>query len=253
MLVDSHCHLQSLDQEELPDIMLRAEEAGVGQMLCVCIDMSGFAALSEIIKQYPNVHGSVGIHPNSSETEILRVSEVGQHSMDNKIIALGEMGLDYYRNEVPRKQQHALFSQQIELARAANKPIIVHTRDAKEDTIAIMKESKVESIGGIMHCFVEDMPTAEQAMELNCYISFSGIVTFKNAKDIQEVATNVPLERLLIETDSPYLAPVPHRGKPNEPSMVHLVAKKIAELKQISYEEVVEATTENYLRLFNLQ
>lgn len=254
MLVDSHCHLHCLDtsSESIDDIILRAKENTVNDMLCVCIDLDDADAIFKIIDSYANIHGTIGIHPNSDVEKINAFKDIEDYLLHEKIIAIGETGLDYYRTTENLKNQQSLFASHIEVAKKTNKPLIVHSRNAKQDTINFLREGNAEAVGGIMHCFVEDIEMAKQAIDLNFYISFSGIITFKNAKELQEVVKYVPLDCMLIETDCPYLAPTPFRGKPNEPAYVKYVAEKIAELKKEPYEKVAESTTNNYFDLFNL-
>ena len=254
MLVDSHCHLNLLDPEAYPDgvagVVRAALAAGVGHMLCVGTTLENSRTCLDFAREYPQVSASVGLHPNESSVE-LDEDALLTLAHNEEIVAIGETGLDYFR--VPQEQydlQQQSFRTHIQVARRIKKPLIVHTRHAQDATLEILRQENAASIGGVLHCFTEDLAMAQAAMEINFYISFSGIVTFKNAKDLQKVAMEVPLERLLIETDSPYLAPVPWRGKPNQPAYVRYVAQKIAELKSISMEEVCEQTTNNFCQLF---
>ena len=252
ILVDSHCHLPLLEDEiGITQVLKNANEGNVQHMLCVSIDLDTFPEIKALADKYDNISASVGVHPNSkleSEPDIAELTELAD---DDKVIAIGETGLDYFRSEGDLEWQRQRFRTHIQAAKTINKPLIIHTREAKEDVIRILEEEGAEQVGGVMHCFVEDMATAEKAMALNFYISFSGIITFKNAQELQQVAREVPLERILIETDSPYLAPVPYRGKTNQPAYVGRVAAHIAELKNLSVEAVAYATTENFFRLFN--
>lgn len=254
-LVDSHCHLDQLDLTahagDFDRALTYAKKQGVGHMLCVCITLKDFPEVLRIAKKYPQVSASVGLHPN--ETDIDKepsVEDLVTLANDEKIVAIGETGLDYYRSTGDVEWQRERFRQHIRAAKQTGKPLIVHTRQAKEDTLRLMKEENASSVGGVMHCFTEDWATAAQALEQNFYISISGIVTFKTATEIQEVAKRVPLDRLLIETDSPYLAPMPFRGKPNEPAYVRHVAEFIADLRGITLAEVAEQTTQNFFKLF---
>lgn len=255
-LVDSHCHLDRLDianfEHGLDDVMDQARELGVDTMLCVSIDMENVHEVKRLAHQYEHVYASVGVHPNEHGGEDVTVDALVDLANDPKVIAIGETGLDYFRSEGDLSWQHEQFRTHIRAAQQCQKPLIIHTRDAKEDTLRILAEEGAASIGGIMHCFVEDMDTALQAMEMGFYISFSGIVTFKNAVDLQAVAKAVPLDKLLVETDSPYLTPIPYRGKPNYPGYTRYVAEFIAQLKGISLDEVAEASTANFRNLFNL-
>ena len=225
-------------------------------MLLICfVYRSIWRAFPEVLataESDERIHASVGIHPNTTLDKELTSEELVELASHNKVIAIGETGLDYFRSEGDLEWQRERFRTHIEAAKQCGKPIIIHTREAKEDTLKILQEENASDVGGIMHCFVEDWETAKQAMDINFLISFSGIVTFKNAKDLQEVALKVPLDKMLIETDSPYLAPVPKRGKQNQPAFVKHVAEFIAELKGIDYQEVVQKTSENYFNLFKL-
>jgi len=252
-LVDSHCHLNMLDlaayQGSLKALIDQAKEVGVIHILCVGVDLEHGQEVIDIAAEFPHVSASVGVHP-SEKTEIDKDQflTLAEHP---KVVAIGETGLDYYYNDSGLDEQKLNFKFHIEIAKALQKPLIIHSRSAREDTIRILKEEGAKTIGGVMHCFTEDWTMAQQALNLGFYISFSGIVTFKNAFDVAEVAKKVPLDRILIETDAPYLTPVPHRGKkPNEPQYVGLVAAKIAELKGLSVEEVANASTENFFSLF---
>lgn len=253
-LVDSHCHLDQLDlapyDGNLANILTLAKEQGVQHFLCVCITLSDFPAMMEAIKDYANINASVGLHPNEEVTKEPSAEELIGLAQHKKIIAIGETGLDYFRSTGDLEWQRDRFRRHIKAAKESGKPLIVHSRQAKDDTIKILREENAATVGGVLHCFTEDMAMATAAMELNFYISFSGIVTFSSAKDIQHVAKNMPLDRMLIETDSPYLAPVPHRGKSNQPAYVRYVADFIAQLRGVSVEEIAERTTENFFRLF---
>ncbi len=251
--VDSHCHLNMLDltayQGDLGALIEQAKKVGVKHILCVGVDLVHAQEVLEIAERFSNVSASVGVHP--SEKIQLTKSDLITLARHPKVIALGETGLDYHYNKTGLEEQREHFRLHIRVAKELGKPIIVHTREAREDTIHILQEEQAETIGGIMHCFTENWEMAQQALALNFYISFSGIVTFKNATEVAEVAKKVPLDRILIETDAPYLTPVPHRGKkPNEPQYVSLVAARIAELRGIEVKRVAEQTTENFFRLF---
>lgn len=254
MLIDSHCHLDLLDltqfNHDLLNVLDAAKQNGVTHLLNVCADLKNFPNVLEIAKQYPNVYASVGLHPNEQVDKEPTTEELIQYTKDEKIIAIGETGLDYYRSEGDLTWQQDRFRRHIEAAKKSNKPLIVHTRQAREDTIVILKEESAAEVGGVLHCFTEDWNMAKEALNLGFYISFSGIITFKNAGELHEVVKLVPLEKMLIETDAPYLAPVPFRGKPNQPAYVRYVAERIAELKNISFEKVAEQTTQNFFELF---
>ena len=255
MLTDSHCHLDKIDLEPYNNnfsAMINAAEAfDVSQFLCVCIDTEHFQNVLKPAQENPNIYCSVGVHPTHKESYAPSVAELIELAQNKEVIAIGETGLDYFRCEdTDMTWQHDLFRTHIRAAKKTQKPLIIHTRAAKEDTIRILKEENAEQVGGVMHCFAEDWETAKQAMDLNFYISFSGIVSFNSAKELQEVAKKVPADKYLIETDSPWLAPVPKRGKPNQPAYVKYVAEKMAELRQCSYEQIAQESTENFNRLF---
>lgn len=256
MLVDSHCHLDRLDLEpfdgELANALQLARDNGVDRFLCVAIDRGNIPDVIAIAERFENVYASVGVHPNEEDEEELSVEGLVALAAHPKVIAIGETGLDYFRSEGDLEWQKQRFRNHISAARTCNKPLVIHSREAREDTIRLMQEEGAQAVGGIMHCFVEDWETASQAMEMDFYISFSGIVTFKNAEALREVARQVPSGRLLVETDSPYLAPVPHRGKSNQPAYVRHVAEFLAELRGVSFEELSAQTTENFNRLFGL-
>ena len=256
MLVDSHCHLDRLDLTQvdgkLNGLLAAAAEQDVGHFLCVSINLEDYPAMLKIAEQHDRVSASVGLHPNEREGHDPDVDELVEYAKHPKIVAIGETGLDYFRSEGDLDWQRDRFRRHIAAAKQTGKPLIIHSRDAKEDTLKILEEESAGEAGGVMHCFTGDWDMAQRAMDLNFYISFSGIVTFKSARELQEVATRMPAERYLVETDSPYLAPVPHRGKPNQPAFVRHVAEFIAELRGESYEEVAAATTENFRTLFKV-
>ncbi len=254
MIVDSHCHLDQIDltpfNGDISEVINQAEEQGVAYMLCVCITMDNFPEVFNISSQYVNVFASLGVHPAEENTHDPSVEELIKHADHANVVAIGETGLDYFHCKGDVTWQQDRFRRHITAAKVLRKPLIIHTRDAREDTLKIMREENVQEVGGVMHCFTETWEMAEQAIDMGFYISFSGIVTFKNAKALQDVAKRVPLERMLIETDSPYLAPVPYRGKPNQPAYVRHVAEYIAELRGITFKEVAAATTKNFFDLF---
>lgn len=254
MLIDSHCHLDRVDLTpyggSFADLMAAIRAAGVGHMLCVCIDLEGFEAMRARVAGEPDVSISVGVHPNEQGAREPDVEDLVRLAATSGAVAIGETGLDYHYNDGDLDWQRERFRVHIEAARQSGLPLIIHTRDAREDTIAVMREAGAEAAGGVMHCFTETWDMARQALDLGFYISFSGIITFKNAEALRDVARRVPQDRLLIETDSPYLAPVPHRGKKNEPRFVAHVAEKIAELRGLSVPAVAELTAENHFRLF---
>ena len=257
MLTDSHCHLDKVDLEpfnnDFQEMLDAAKDNGVNQFLCVCIDTEHFNDVLQPAQRYPQVHCSVGVHPTHKDSYAPTTQELIDLAKHQEVIAIGETGLDYFRCEDDDMTwQHDLFRTHIRAAIATQKPLIIHTRSAKEDTIKLLKEENANQVGGVMHCFAEDWETAQQAMDLNFYISFSGIVTFNSAKELKEVARRVPADKYLIETDSPWLAPVPKRGKPNQPAYVKHVAEKMAELRGCSYAQIAKESTDNFKRLFKL-
>ena len=255
-LVDSHCHLDRLDlkpyDDEISKAIEYANERDVSSMLNVCIDLEHFQDVLTIAKNNKNIYASVGVHPNETDGHDPSVEELVDLADDEKIIAIGETGLDYFRTTGDDLEwQRKRFKNHIEASKQTNKPLIIHMREATEDTIRIMNEENAKDAGGVMHCFAEDWDTAQRALDLGFYISFSGIVTFKNALALKEVAKNIPIDKMLVETDSPYLAPVPFRGKSNQPAYVQNVAQYIAELRDESYEYIAEKTTANFFTLFS--
>lgn len=255
MLVDSHCHLDllKLEDETLDDIITEAQAADVRQMLCVSISLERFAAMMQLIHPYPQISASVGVHPDGEEGEDPDEERLAALADNPRIVAIGETGLDYFRIEGDTGWQRERFRRHIRAARAVNKPLIVHTRAAKTDTLRILKEEHARDVGGVLHCFTEDWDMAKAAMELNFHISFSGIVTFRNAVELKEVAKQVPAERLLVETDAPFLAPVPKRGRSNRPAWVRYVAEYLAELRGEAFDELAGTTTKNFTNLFMRQ
>ena len=250
-LVDSHCHLDFPElAADLPGVLTDMVANGVSHALCVSVTLDDFPRVKAIADQHSNIFASVGVHPDYPEHAVVREAELVERARDPKIVAIGETGLDYYRLEGDLEWQRERFRTHIRAARACGKPLIVHTRSAAEDTIRIMREEGAAEARGVMHCFTESWETAAAAIELGFYISFSGIVTFKNAVALKDVARRVPLERLLVETDSPYLAPVPYRGKVNRPGWVKFVAEEVARLRGIAFEKVAAATTANFFELF---
>lgn len=255
-LVDTHCHLHLMDltefDQEVSLVVKAAKENGIAHMLCVGTRIEDTPKLLEFAKQFPEVSASVGLHPNETVpegSEEPTVETLVNWAKQDAIVAIGETGLDYYRTEEKQPWQQDRFRTHIRAAIEVNKPLIIHTRQAVEDTLKILREEEASKVGGIFHCFTEDWAMAEAGLELNFYISFSGIVTFKNAVQLQEVAKKVPLDRLLIETDAPYLAPMPHRGKMNQPAYVRYVAEYLATLKNVSLETLAKQTTDNFYRL----
>ena len=255
MFVDSHCHLDFPEYEgQVPNLLSRMKDAQVKYALCISVDMPDFPKVRSLAETYDNLFASVGTHPDYEDTPEPSFDQLVELSQHPKVLAIGETGLDYYRMEGKTYEQmewqRERFRTHIRAALHVNKPLIVHTRNASSDTLKILKEEGASQVGGVMHCFTESWEVAQEAMDLGFYISFSGIVTFKSAKDLQETCKRVPLSRMLIETDSPYLAPVPHRGKTNEPAWVADVAAFIANLKGISVDELGQQTTNNFKILF---
>jgi TatD DNase family protein len=253
MYVDSHCHLSFPElQADLPGVLARMREAKVDAALNVCTTLPEFPSVLAVAEQAGNLFASVGVHPDYTDTPEPTVEHLVELAGHPKVVAIGETGLDYYRLGEPLDWQRERFRVHIRASRATGKPLIVHTRAASADTIRIMREEGADQAGGVMHCFTESLEVARAAMDLGFHISFSGIVTFKNARELHAVAQGVPLARTLIETDAPYLAPVPHRGKRNEPSFVPHVAARLAELHGVTVERVAEQTSTNFSRLFKV-
>lgn len=254
MFIDSHAHLDRLDLKpfggDFSRFMEEAGAEGVERMLCVSINLEAYPAMRRLIEPYPNVSVSVGVHPNETGSEEPDADRLAGLADDERVVAIGETGLDYFRSEGDLAWQHERFRTHIRAAKRTGKPLIVHTRESRADTLRILEEEGADEVGGVFHCFTEDWDTARRALDLNFSISFSGIVTFRTAETIQDVARKVPDERYLIETDSPYLAPVPLRGKPNYPFHVRHVAGMVAELRGVSVAAVADRTMRNYHALF---
>ncbi len=254
MLVDSHCHLDRIDLKPYDGSFAALIEAtvadGVGHMLCVSIDMENYPRMLALVEEYPQISVSVGVHPNEKDCREPELAELVQLAAHPKNVAIGESGLDYFRSEGSLEWQRQRFRTHIAAARSCRKPLIVHSRAARQDTLQILREEQASEVGGVMHCFTEDWDMARQALDLGFHISFSGIVTFRNADDLRDVAKKVPLDRLLIETDAPYLAPMPHRGKPNQPRYLGHVADCLAALRDLDRETLDVAISANFFRLF---
>ena len=250
MLIDSHCHLNFPDlAQRLPEVLANMAEAGVDKAIAISVSRQSFEEVHAIAQNHPNIYATVGIHPDDPEAEEFSLEELLERAARPKVVGIGETGLDYHWCKGDLAWQHQRFALHIEAANRSGLPLVVHTRDAAADTMRLLREHQAHA--GVIHCFTEDVHTAKLALDLGFYISFSGIVTFKNATAIQEAARYVPLDRLLVETDSPYLAPVPKRGKPNEPAYVRHTAAFVAQLRGDSLENIAQATTANCLRLFN--
>ena len=256
MLIDSHCHLDRIDlkpyNNDFNSFMDEAKAIEIEHLLCIAIDLEAYPQMLNLVQDYQNISVTVGVHPNVSDGKDPTVEELIELGNNDKVIGIGETGLDYFRSEGDLEWQRQRFRNHIHAAKTLNKPLIIHTREAKEDTLRILKEENAEQAGGIIHCFTEDWAFAKAAMDLNFYISFSGIVTFNNTDSIKEVAKKMPTNRMLIETDSPYLAPVPFRGKPNYPIYVKYVAEQLALLKGVSVNKIAEISTNNFYELFRL-
>jgi TatD DNase family protein len=254
VLVDSHCHLDFPDLSGELDMLLdRMRENGVVHAVCIGVTLENWPRIRAIAEAHSQLSMTVGVHPDEREAREPSEDELVTLAATPKVVAIGETGLDYFRATGDLEWQRERFRTHIRAARRSGKPLVIHTRSAAEDTLRIMREERAEEVGGVMHCFTETLAVAEAAIELGFHISFSGIVTFKNATQLQDVAKRIPHERLLVETDSPYLAPVPHRGKRNEPAFVRHVAEYVAGLRGVSVESLAEITTANFQRLFRIR
>lgn len=252
-IVDSHCHIDRVDLNafggSIESMLDHARNLSVDKFLCVCIDLEHFDDVHTLSKSYPNIYCSVGVHPTETNCKDPSIEELLEYAKSNRVIAIGETGLDYFHVRKDEADwQRDRFRRHIAASNQSGKPMIIHMRDSKEDTIEILSREKAEK--GVMHCFAEDLETAEAAIDLGFYISFSGILTFKSAQDLREVAKQIPTERILIETDSPYLTPVPYRGKPNSPAYTYYVAEKLAEIRNTTIGEIAKVTTQNFNQLF---
>lgn len=251
MLVDSHCHLDFPGlAERLPDVLQRMQDKAVGMALCIGVNLEDFPRVLTLAERDPRLYATVGVHPEYTDVEEPDEERLLALASHPRVIAIGETGLDYYWQKDRPEWQRERFRRHIRAARRCGKPLVVHTRDSADDVIRLLREERASEVGGVMHCFTESWEIAAQALDLGFYLSFSGIVTFKNAAQVKEVAQKCPLDRLLVETDSPYLAPAPYRGKPNEPAYVHYVAEEIARLRELPMDAIVEATTANFFTLF---
>ena len=251
-LVDSHCHIDFEDlAERQTEVLENARANEVAYLLAVSVCLEDFPRVLKLAQENKNIFASVGVHPNHKDAHEPDVDELIELGRNPEIVAIGETGLDYYRSEGDLSWQHERFRRHILAARKLQKPLIIHTRNAAEDTLNYLRDNNAAEAGGVMHCFAEDWDIARQALDIGFYISFSGIVTFKSAASIQEVARKAPLDRILLETDAPFLAPAPHRGKTNEPAFVRHTAEYIAGLRGISLQELAAATTDNFFTLFS--
>jgi TatD DNase family protein len=251
MLVDSHCHIDFPDlAQRLPELLERMQNNGVGCAVCIGVNLEDFPRVLELAENHPQLYATVGVHPEYIDTEEPDQARLLSLANHPKVIAIGETGLDYYWQKDRPEWQRDRFRTHIRAAIACNKPLVIHTRESADDTLRLLEEEGAEAVGGVMHCFTENWDVAKRALDLGFYISFSGIVTFKNALVIKDVAQKTPLDRILVETDSPYLAPVPYRGKQNQPAYVLHVAEEIARLRGETLETIKNATTENFFRLF---
>tara|TARA_R110001583_G_scaffold81253_2_gene217009 strand:+ start:37578 stop:38384 length:807 start_codon:yes stop_codon:yes gene_type:complete len=263
MLVDSHCHLDRLDyskkHKDLDDVLNKAKLAGIDYLMSVCVTLKDYPAMAELIKGHQQIFSSCGVHPlyydeksddENNQDDAIDEALLLEYASSDKVVAIGETGLDYFYAPETKDWQIDSFRKQIRVAKQLKKPLIIHTRDARQDTLDILREEGAEEVGGVLHCFTESIEMATEAMKMGFYISVSGIVTFKNAKELQAVIKAIPLDRLLVETDAPYLAPVPHRGQENEPAFTADVAKFVAQLKGVSVEELAKITSDNFFKLF---
>lgn len=253
MLVDSHCHLDFPELSGRIDQVLDSmKSARVGAALCIGVSLEGLPGVLSLAERHGNLYASVGVHPEHQDCAEPDVGILLHHARHERVLGIGETGLDYYWHKDKPEWQRQRFRIHIQAASSCGKPLIIHTRDSAEDTLRIMREEGASTVGGVMHCFTETQAVADEALSMGFHISFSGIVTFKNARQLKEVAKSIPLERLLVETDSPYLAPVPYRGKTNEPAYVRHVAEEIANLRGLDIGAVEQATTDNFCRLFGV-
>jgi TatD DNase family protein len=251
-LVDSHCHIDFPElAQDIDGVLCRMAEHGVTHALCVSVNLEDFPRVLKLAQTHDNLYATIGVHPDHQSGLDPGWAEIVRLGGTERVIAIGETGLDYYRLAGDLEWQRRRFRNHIRAARELGKPLVIHCREAAEDLLQIMHEEHAAEVGGIMHCFTESWPVAEQAMRMNFSISFSGIVTFRNAAQVREVAARVPWDRLLVETDSPYLAPVPMRGKTNEPAFVRHVAQGVAQIRGVDLAEVARITSANFFRMFN--
>ncbi len=253
MLIDSHCHLDYFEPEEVDGVIAAASEQGVERIVSVCTDLQKLPFLFEIAAKYPNIYLTVGVHPSEQVAEEPTVEQLVALAQNEKVIGIGETGLDYHYDYVAPTTQCQRFATHIQAAKELQKPLVIHMREASKDILDILKAENADQVGGIMHCFTETWDVAKKALDMNFYISFAGIITFKNADSVREVAKQVPIDKILVETDSPYLAPVPYRGKTNQPAYVHYVAKALTELKNIPYDALNKQIYANFSKLFSIK
>ncbi|QIM62153.1 metal-dependent hydrolase [Pasteurellaceae bacterium Orientalotternb1] len=255
-IIDSHCHLDSLDYDtrhkNVDEVLDNAKARGVQHFISICTTIGRFEKMQQLTAHRPEVSLSCGVHPLNVEEEPFDYDRLFEFVQDPRVVAVGETGLDYHYTPETKALQQSLFEQQIEMAKQVNKPLIVHTRSAREDTMHFLKKGNAEQCGGVLHCFTEDWAMAKSALDIGFYISISGIITFRNAEELRDVVRKVPLDRLLVETDSPYLAPIPYRGKPNQPAYVREVCEYVATLKGVSLAEMAQITTQNVKNLFKI-
>ncbi|AHG78443.1 TatD family hydrolase [Mannheimia varigena] len=256
-IIDSHCHLDSLDYEtkhkNIDEVIENAKARGVHHFISVCTTIGRFEAMKNLTSHRNDVSLSCGVHPLNVEDEPFDYDKLFEFAQDPKVVAIGETGLDYHYTPETKALQQSLFVQQIDIANKLNKPLIIHSRSARQDTMDMLEQNNAEKCGGVLHCFTEDWTMAKRALDIGFYISISGIITFRNAEELRDVIRKVPLDRLLVETDSPYLAPIPYRGKPNQPAYVRETCEYVATLKGVSTEEFARITTENVQNLFKIQ
>ncbi|AWW33569.1 metal-dependent hydrolase [Mannheimia varigena] len=256
-IIDSHCHLDSLDYEtqhkNIDEVIENAKARGVHHFISVCTTIGRFEAMKNLTSHRNDVSLSCGVHPLNVEDEPFDYDKLFEFAQDPKVVAIGETGLDYHYTPETKALQQSLFVQQIDIANKLNKPLIIHSRSARQDTMDMLEQNNAEKCGGVLHCFTEDWTMAKRALDIGFYISISGIITFRNAEELRDVVRKVPLDRLLVETDSPYLAPIPYRGKPNQPAYVRETCEYVATLKGVSTEELARITTENVQNLFKIQ
>jgi TatD DNase family protein len=251
-IVDSHCHLNFEPlSEDIQGVLARAKENNIDYMLCVAVNIEDYPQVLALAEAHPHIFASVGVHPCYEDVQEPSVEALVAHAQNAKVVAIGETGLDYFRTSGDVTWQRERFVTHIQAAIEVDKPLIIHTREAADDTMNILKSNHADNCGAVMHCFAEDWQTAKKALDLGFYISFSGIVTFNSAKTLKDVAKKCPLDRMLVETDAPYLAPVPMRGKPNQPAFVAHTAQYVADLKGIELEVLAEETSDNFFKLFS--